>query len=161
MLVATNFNIIFFFPVFIAPSSTFLIEGVPISKTYSAKVAGAPQNLGVSTFPDPVIRFRFMHWCISWPKTNPMYVKSLKRLRCPKTSATKVVLVLVAQWGICSAPCVLRQYTVVFRWKCRLFYLCVPGQCRVYHIYYGEFHFRFEVISKGHFLRSSSFLRLS
>ena len=33
-----------------------------------------------------------------------MYVKSLKRLRCPKTSATKVVLVLVSQWGICSAP---------------------------------------------------------
>jgi len=28
------------------------------------------------------------------------------------TSTTKVVL--EAQWGICSAPCVLRQYTVVF-----------------------------------------------
>ena len=29
-----------------------------------------------------------------------------------RTSTTKVVL--EAQWGICSAPCVLRQYTVVF-----------------------------------------------
>ena len=29
-----------------------------------------------------------------------------------KTSTTKVVF--EAQWGICSAPCVLRQYTVIF-----------------------------------------------
>ena len=29
-----------------------------------------------------------------------------------KTNTTKVVF--EAQWGICSAPCVLRQYTFVF-----------------------------------------------
>ena len=50
-----------------------------------------------------------------------------------KTSATKVIL--EAQWGICSAPCVLCKYTVVC--------LCVPGQCRIHHIYYVEFHFQF------------------
>ena len=33
-------------------------------------------------------------------------------LDCIATSTTKVVL--EAQWGICPAPCVLRQYTVVF-----------------------------------------------
>ena len=44
---------------------------------------------------------------------------------------------------ICPAPCVLRQCTVVFAWKCRLFCLCTHGQCRVYYIYHVEFHFRF------------------
>ena len=58
-----------------------------------------------------------------------------------KTSTTKVIL--EAQWGICSAQCVLRQYTVIFAWKCCLFCQCVPGQCRVYHICHVEFHFRF------------------
>ena len=58
-----------------------------------------------------------------------------------KTSTTKVIL--EAQWGICSAQCVLRQYTVVFAWKCRLFLLCMPGKCRVHHIYYVAFYFWF------------------
>ena len=58
-----------------------------------------------------------------------------------RTSTTKVVL--EAQCGTFSAPCLLHQYTVAFEWKCRLFCLCVPGQCRVHHIYYVEFHFRF------------------
>ena len=31
--------------------------------------------------------------------------------------------------------------TVVFVLKCRLFCLCVHGQCRVYYIYHVEFHF--------------------
>ena len=44
---------------------------------------------------------------------------------------------------ICSAPCVLHQYTVVFAWKWRLFSLYAHGQCRVYYIYHVEFHFRF------------------
>ena len=43
----------------------------------------------------------------------------------------------------CPPPCVLRQCTVVFEWKCCLFCLCAHGQCRVYHIYHVEFHFQF------------------
>ena len=38
----------------------------------------------------------------------------------------------------------LRFALVVFAWKCRLFCLCVHGQCRVYYIYHVEFHFRFK-----------------
>ena len=52
-------------------------------------------------------------------------------------------VVLEAQVGICPAPCVLRQFTVVFAWKCRLLCLCAHGQCLVHHIYHVEFHFRF------------------
>ena len=37
----------------------------------------------------------------------------------------------------------LRQCTVVFAWKCRLFCLCVHVQFRVCYIYHVEFHFRF------------------
>ena len=37
----------------------------------------------------------------------------------------------IPQSGICLAPRVLCQCTVVFAWKCRLFCLCVPGQCRI------------------------------
>ena len=47
------------------------------------------------------------------------------------------------QSGICPAPCVLRQCTVVFAWKCHLFCLCAHVQCRVCYIYHVEFHFRF------------------
>ena len=45
--------------------------------------------------------------------------------------------------GICPAPCVLCQCTVVFAWKCRLFCLWAYGQCCIYYIYHVEFHFRF------------------
>ena len=49
----------------------------------------------------------------------------------------------IPQSGICPAPCVLRQCTVVFAWKCRLLCLCMYVQCRVCYIYHVEFHVRF------------------
>ena len=41
----------------------------------------------------------------------------------------------IPQSGICPAPCVLRQCTVVFAWKCRLFCLCAYVQCLVCYIF--------------------------
>ena len=37
----------------------------------------------------------------------------------------------IPQSGICPAPCVLCQCTVVFAWKCHRLCLCAHGQCRV------------------------------
>ena len=62
----------------------------------------------------------------------------------------------IPQSGICPAPCMLRQCTVVFAWKCRLFYSCAYGQCRVYYIYHVEFHFRFRVLESFRFNISRS-----
>ena len=70
---------------------------------------------------------------------------------------------------ICPAPCVLCQCTVVFTWKCCLFYLCAHGKCHVHHV---EFHFRFKwlvsfpfkiswgvaVMVRGHKKKSGNFL---
>ena len=49
----------------------------------------------------------------------------------------------IPQSGICPAPCVLCQCTVVFAWKCRLFCLCTYRQCRIYYIYHVKFYFWF------------------
>ena len=45
-------------------------------------------------------------------KIKKICKNATKMYEIEKTSTTKVVL--EPQWGICSAPCVLCQYTVVF-----------------------------------------------
>ena len=71
---------------------------------------------------------------------------SLSRLKThiiEQSHLVKKPLKKIPQRGICPVPCVLHKCTVVFARKCRLFCLCVCGQCRVYYIYHVEFHFRF------------------
>ena len=70
----------------------------------------------------------------------------------------------IPQSGMCPAPCVLNQCTVVF--AC-LFCLCVQGQWRIYYIYPVEFHFWFGSMEAvctfwfPPFLRLTSILRSS
>ena len=64
-------------------------------------------------------------------------------LKNGRTAAVVRALPKLTEYRICSAPCVHRQCTVVFAWKCCLFCLCAHGQCRVHHIYHVEIHFRF------------------
>ena len=45
------------------------------------------------------------------PENKTAGVKNAETAYNEETSTT---VVLEAQWGICPAPCVLRQYTVVF-----------------------------------------------
>ena len=49
----------------------------------------------------------------------------------------------IPQSGICPAPCVHRQSTVIFAWKYRIFCLCAHVQCHICYIFHVEFHFRF------------------
>ena len=49
----------------------------------------------------------------------------------------------IPQSGICPAPCMLCQSTVVFAWKCHFFCFCAHVQCRLCYIYHVEIHFRF------------------
>ena len=55
-------NNIIFFRNFFPPSSTFFIEEVLGSKNLFGKLTGAPKNLGVDTFPDPVGHFGAPWW---------------------------------------------------------------------------------------------------
>ena len=63
---------------------------------------------------------------------NHLGKKRQTRIRSSVSNKMKILILFekIPQSGICPAPCVLCQCTVVF--ACRLFCLCTYGQCRAY-----------------------------
>ena len=64
-------------------------------------------------------------------------------LHCLLFSKKEWLNQIIPQSGICPAPYMLRQCTVVFAWQCRFFCFCAHVQSRICYIYHVELYFRF------------------